>query len=129
MKSQQQDLALLLLRIGTAGLMIPHGWSKLNRLIDGLSSEEGVAFYNWLGIGEMPSLILTIIGELIAPLAVLLGWKCRWGAGLIAFTMAVAAFMVHWSDPLADKEHALLFFFPACALVLMGPGRWSLDRM
>ena len=46
----------------------------------------------------------------------------------MAITMGVAAFMVHWEDPLSDKEHALLFFFPALALVLTGPGKWSIDR-
>jgi putative oxidoreductase len=46
----------------------------------------------------------------------------------MAITMGVAAFMVHWEDPLSDKEHALLFFFPALVLALMGPGKWSLDR-
>ena len=121
------DWGLLALRVGTAGLMIPHGWSKMNKLIRGLTG-EGVEFYNWLGIGDTPSLILTVIGELIAPVLVLIGWKSRWGAALMAITMGVAAFMVHWEDPLSDKEHALLFFFPALALVLMGPGNWSIDK-
>jgi putative oxidoreductase len=107
--------------------MLPHGWQKANRLVNGITG-DGVEFYNWLGIGEMPSLILTVIGELVAPVLVLIGWKSRWGAALMAITMGVAAFMVHWDDPLSDKEHALLFFFPALALVLMGPGKWSLDR-
>ena len=106
------DWGLLALRIGTAGLMLPHGWQKANRLIEGLAAGE-VKFYNWLDIGETPSLILTVIGELVAPVLVLIGWKSRWGAALMAITMGVAAFMVHWEDPLSDKEHALLFFFPA----------------
>ena len=121
------DWGLLALRIGTAGLMLPHGWQKANRLIEGLTAGE-VKFYNWMGIGETPSLILTVIGELIAPVLVLIGWKSRWGAAPMAITMGVAAFMVHWEDPLSDKEHALLFFFPALTLVLTGPGKWSIDR-
>ena len=32
------DYGLLVLRVGTAGLMVPHGWSKLNKLIAGLNS-------------------------------------------------------------------------------------------
>jgi putative oxidoreductase len=122
------DWGLLILRLGTGGLMLPHGWSKLNRLIEGLSSSEGVQFYDWLGIGSTASLALTVLGELVAPLMVVIGWKSRWGAALMSITMGVAAFMVHWEDPLSDKEHALLFFFPAVALAFMGPGKWSLDR-
>ena len=108
--------------------MLPHGWSKLNRLIEGLSSSEGVQFYDWLGIGSTASLALTVLGELVAPLMVVIGWKSRWGAALMSITMGVAAFMVHWEDPLSDKEHALLFFVPDVALAFMGPGKWSLDR-
>ena len=119
------DWGLLALRVGTAGLMIPHGWSKMNKLIRGLTG-EGVEFYNWLGIGDTPSLILTVIGELIAPVLVLIGWKSRWGAALMAITMGVAAFMVHWEDPLSDKEHALLFFFPCAGLGFDGP--WQMEH-
>ena len=122
------DWGLLILRIGTGGLMLPHGWSKLDRLIEGLGSAEGVQFYDWLGIGSTASLVLTVIGELVAPLMVVIGWKSRWGAALMAITMGVAAFMVHWKDALSDKEHALLFFVPAVVLALMGPGKWSFDR-
>ena len=58
------DWGLLVLRIGTAGLLIPHGWGKLNKLIAGLNSADGVQFYNFMGIGETPSLMLTVLGEL-----------------------------------------------------------------
>ena len=95
------DWGLLALRLGTAGLMIPHGWSKMNRLVNGLTG-EGVEFYNWLGIGDTPSLMLTVIGELVAPVLVLIGWKSRWCVALMAITMGVAAFMVDWDDPLND---------------------------
>jgi putative oxidoreductase len=122
------DWGLLILRLGTGGLMLPHGWAKLNRLIEGFSSVEGVQFYDWLGIGSTASLALTVVGELVAPLMIVIGWKSRWGSALLAITMGVAAFMVHWEDPLSDKEHALLFFIPAVALAFMGPGKWSLDR-
>ncbi|MFZ8836570.1 MAG: DoxX family protein [Flavobacteriales bacterium] len=121
------DWGLLILRIGTAGLMLPHGWAKMNKLVNGLTG-DGVEFYNWLGIGETPSLILTVIGELIAPVLVLLGWYSRWGAALMAITMGVAAFMYHWEAPLSEKEHALLFFFPALVIALIGPGSWGFNR-
>ena len=42
-------------------------------------------------------------------------------------TMLVAAFVAHGSDPLADKEHALLYALAFLAVLLLGPGRWSVD--
>jgi putative oxidoreductase len=39
----------------------------------------------------------------------------------------VAAFVAHGSDPLADKEHALLYSLAFLAVLLLGPGCWSVD--
>ena len=51
----KKDLSLLLLRLCAGGLMVPHGWGKLNRLMTGLEAGE-VKFYNWMGIGTEASL-------------------------------------------------------------------------
>ena len=72
------DWGLLVLRIGTAGLLIPHGWGKLNKLITGLTSADGVQFCNWMGMGETPSLMLTVLGEFIAPILILIRFKSCW---------------------------------------------------
>jgi len=89
--------------------MIPHGWAKYERLSHALAADEPVKFMDFLGLGTTVSLALTIFGELIAPALILVGFKTRWMAAPAAFTMLVAAFVAHGSDPLADKEHALLY--------------------
>ena len=123
--SWKDDAALLLLRIGAGGLMVPHGWGKLERLRTGLAEGE-VRFYDWMGLGEEISLGLAVFGELVAPVFIVLGLWTRWMSVPAAITMAVAAFGAHAGDPISDKEHALLFLVPFAVLALMGGGRYSL---
>jgi len=120
-------LGLFLLRAGASLLMIPHGWAKYERLTQALEAGEPVQFMNFLGLGTTVSLALTIFGELVAPVFILAGFKTRWLAAPAAFTMLVAAFVAHGSDPLAEKEHALLYAIAFLAVLFLGPGRWSVD--
>ena len=120
---------LLLLRVGFALLMMPHGLAKLDRYMGSLDSGEPVKFMNFLGLGADVSLLLTIFAELAAPFFLAIGFKSRWFAGIAAFCMAVAAFWAHRDDPLKEKEHALLYFIAFLVLALTGPGRYSLDAL
>ena len=110
----KKDLSLLLLRLCAGGLMVPHGWGKLNRLMDGARMPATCKFYNWMGIGTEASLGLAVFGELVAPAFIVLGLFTRWMSIPAAITMAVAAFGAHAGDPIGDKEHALLFLVPFC---------------
>lgn len=121
------DLGLLLLRAVPSGMMMTHGWPKFNRLMDQWGSEEGVRFYDFMGLGPKVSLALTVMSELVAPAMMVVGWKARWAAVPAAFTMGVAAFVVHGGDPLGDKELALMYFVCFSCVALLGSGRWSLD--
>jgi len=122
-----RSLGLLLLRVVPSGLMMTHGWPKMNRLINQWGSEEGVKFFNFLGLGPEVSLVLTVLAELVAPALMMVGWKTRWAALPAAFTMGVAAFVVHGGDPLGDKEMALLYGVAFSAVGLLGGGAWSVD--
>jgi len=118
------DLGLLILRIGMSGLMLTHGIDKLLAFIDGNTAVAG----NPLGVGTLITSILVIIGEVVGPILVLIGFKTRIGALLTAITMAVAAFIVHGGDPLAKKELALLYLFGFLAIAIMGAGKLSVDK-
>jgi putative oxidoreductase len=119
------DISLLLLRAGISLMMITqHGWGKLEKLLAGGEIE----FYDFLGIGEAPSLALTVLGEVVAPAFVLLGLFTRIAALPAFITMAVAAFMVHAGDPFSDKEHSLMYAIVFLCILLSGPGEYSLDR-
>jgi putative oxidoreductase len=56
-----------------------------------------------------------------------LGLLTRVSSFFIGVTMFVALVGVHWSDPFAGKEKALLFLFIALAFLIKGSGDWSID--
>lgn len=118
------DLGLLLLRLGVGLLMaFSHGFGKVQKLLAG-------APYQWadpIGLGPGLSLFLASGAEFFAALALAAGFLTRLAALPLAFTMAVAAFIVHAHDPFAKKEFALLYMIPFLTLALTGPGRFSLD--
>jgi len=120
-----ERFALPLLRIGCSSLMMIHGFSKLETLL----TEEKPEFYNFLGLGDEISLILAIIGELLAPLFLVFGLQTRLAATVAALTMAVAAFGAHAGDPLEDREHSLLYLIIFVSFVLSGSGRFSADYL
>jgi putative oxidoreductase len=125
MNKTYSDLGLLLLRLGSGLLMIPHGWGKAQWLLSG----EPIEFFNFLGLGDTASLALTVGGELVAPALIVLGVFARWAAIPAAFTMAVAGFWVHAADPIGDKELSLLYFAAYAAIALMGSGKYSLETL
>lgn len=104
--------------------MMIHGISKLEKLVAG----DPIKFYNFFGLGDEISLILAVIGELLAPIMIIIGFQTRFSALIAAVTMAVAAFGAHAGDPLEDREHSLLYLVAFIAITLAGAGRWSLDN-
>lgn len=119
------DLGLLILRVGVGVLMALHGHDKFVNLLAGNSAD----FPDPLGVGPVVSHVLAVGGELFCSLLIALGLVTRPAAlGLIATTLTIVL-GVHAADPLADREHALLFLIPALTLLLTGPGRFSLDAL
>ncbi len=58
-----------------------------------------------------------------------LGLLTRPSAFLVSFTMAVAAFLQHASDPWSKKEMALLYLAIGVMFMLKGAGRFSADHV
>ena len=100
------NIALLILRVVFAGsiMLYGHGLSKFNKLIQG-----DLSFANPIGIGEAPTLILAVFSEFIAPIFIIVGYKTKFFSFFTAATMFVAAFVVHWGDPL-DESKKLYYF-------------------
>lgn len=69
------------------------------------------------------------LAELLGGIFLAAGFLTRPVALALAFTMFVAAFMAHGSDPYGDKELPLLFMVAYLQYLLMGGGRWSMDAL
>ena len=117
------DLGLLVVRLLAGGMMLTHGLPKFDRLlVDG-----PVKFADPFGLGPEISLGMVIFAEVGCSLLVMLGFKTRWATLPLLFTMGMAAFYAHGSDPFSDKELSLLFFTVFLSVLISGSGRFSLD--
>jgi putative oxidoreductase len=116
-------IGLLFLRVFFSGLMLVHGLPKLMNLVQG-----NLKFADPIGIGAVPSLLLAVIGEVVCPLLIIIGFKTRLAAIPAAITMAVAAFIIHGGDAFSSKEKALLYLIAFITIACTGPGKYAVDR-
>ncbi|PCI38045.1 MAG: DoxX family protein [Elusimicrobia bacterium] len=123
-EAKARNIGLLILRVGV-GLMMAfsHGLGKVQKFMAG-------GPYNWadpIGIGAGPSLFLAGGAEFFCSLALTVGFLTRLVSIPLAFTMAVAAGIVHASDPFKKQEFTLLYLIAYITLFFVGPGRYSID--
>ena len=127
--STQQDLGKLVLRIVLSVLILLHGISKLRHglgAIEGMVTAHGLPAFVAYGV---------LVGEVLAPLLLLLGWISRVGAALVAVNMLFAFALAHMGQLARLNEQggwALelqgMYLATAIAIALLGPGRYSLGR-
>ena len=104
MKKASIDFGLLLMRVGFSVGMMTHGYGKFLKVIQG-----NFEFGDPIGIGPTFSLILAAIGEFIAPILIILGWKTRLATIFPTLTMLVAFAIAHDGDPFSRKEKAFVY--------------------
>jgi putative oxidoreductase len=97
-----------------------------------------VGYFTKLGF-PAPELftVLAIVVEIGAGLALLVGWKTRWAAWLLALFVLIATFMAHrfWEFDAAQQANQMNHFLKNLAIIggllfvaAFGPGRNSVDR-
>ncbi len=129
------DIAKLLVRIMIGWVMLPYG-------ID--YAKDGLDFiFEVLKNNGLPSFLAygVLVGELVAPILVLIGWLSRIGGALIAFTMFMSIVLAHrdiafqynefggWSIALnamlANGGLAIFFGGAGKYSVSRGKGKWD----
>lgn len=117
----------LVLRLAVGGLMLPHGLHKLMHGVDGIAALLAVkGLPTWLAYGAL-------LGEVAAPLLLLLGLYSRAAGLIVVLHMLVALWLAHMghlhqftSGGGWRLELQAFFLMGAAAIALMGADRFSL---
>lgn len=116
------NFGMLLSRLIAGVLMMNHGYDKLVKF-----AELKSGFIDILGLGSSFSLAMTIFAEFFCALFVIIGLFTRISVIPLIVVMAVAAFKVHHADLLGEGEAATLYLGYFLLLLIVGPGRISVD--
>ena len=82
---------------------------------------------NFLGIGSTVSLVLVVFAEVICSSLLVLGLLSRFAALVLVILTAVIVFKSAHGNIFGEGEKATLFLLGFLALLLVGPGRYSVD--
>ena len=125
------DAGKLLLRLALAGILLFHGVYKLTHGVEWIKPR--------LAQVDLPGALAygTYLAEVLAPLLLIVGYRVRLAALLIAFDMCMAIGLVlrhqlFALSPTAGGGWAIelqaLILFAAVAVALLGGGRYGVDR-
>lgn len=117
-------IGFTLLRMFTGVGMVTHGLGKLP------PSPQFIEFVGKIGF-PLPFVFgwAASLAEFGGGLLLIFGLLTRPAAASVFFTMLVAYFGVHFSDPFAKQEPALLYGFLALCFLFAGAGDYSLDAL
>jgi putative oxidoreductase len=121
------NAAMLLLRLGMGILIMHHGYQKLMNFDKILHTPPG--FMNFLGIGSTMSLALVVFAEFFCGLFISIGLFTRLSSIPLIITMCVALFKVHNNEVFGAGEAATLYLTGFLVLLIVGPGKVSVDGM
>jgi putative oxidoreductase len=118
----------LILRLALGITVLLHGIAKVGGGIGFISTVVAKA--------GLPSFIAygVYVGELLAPILLIVGWYSRAAAIVIALNMLFAIGLVHQAELFAlgqsggwALELQGMFLFTAIAIALLGPGRFAVN--
>jgi len=121
------DVGRLVLRVALGVLMLLHGYAKIKGGIDpiiGMITQRGLPVFVAFGV---------YIGEVIAPILMIVGLYTRAAALVVAVNMLFAVGLAHMGQLFSmtkqggwSLELQGMFLFAALAVMFLGAGRYSL---
>lgn len=123
------DIGKLVLRVSLSLMLLLHGIAKLDHGVAWIAAAlQGMGLPGFFAYG-------VFVGEIIAPLMVLVGYQMRIGAMLIVGNMFVALILAHRGEFFSLNatggwaiELQAFYLFVALALFFLGPGKYALRR-
>jgi putative oxidoreductase len=127
------NLAALILRAGLGGLLAGHGAQKLFGSFEGPGLEGTSGFMEMLGLRPgRPWAVLAGVSEFGGGVLTLLGLLNPLGPISVIGSMAMATATAHRGKPIwvteGGAELPITNIAASTALILNGPGKYSLDR-
>ena len=125
---QNKDIGLLIQRISIGILILFHGIANLTSNYSFIKN-----LLNDMGIPEFVAYSV-FIGEIIAPILIIIGFRARMASLVLAFNMLTAILMAHSSDIFTLNQFGGwgielqgLYLFGAIIIFLLGAGKYAVS--
>lgn len=128
MSKPTDDIGKLILRLGVGGMMLFHGVAKLINL-------ESLGFIkSRLQTVDLHPVVAygVYLGEIVAPILIIIGLYSRFGGLLVFVNMIFAIFLVHADELLQLTNHGgwqlelqMFYLLGGLLILLMGSGRYA----
>jgi putative oxidoreductase len=124
-----ENIARLILRLAVGGMMLFHG---INKAIHGIGFIKGL-----VSAQGLPEAIAygVYVGEILAPIFLIIGWKSRFWAAVIAFNMIAVLYLTHMADFFKLGAHGawavelpMFYLTGALVIILLGSGKYAIMR-
>ncbi len=125
LNSLDADTGKLIIRLSVGGLMLFHGIAKIMH-------PGSLEFIGGMLAGySLPAILAygVYIGEIVAPLMLIAGYKARIGGVIIVLNMLFAIVLAHSGDLFSLSEHGgwmielqMFYLLSALAIVFLGSG-------
>lgn len=118
------DCGMLLLRVAVSlEIAIVHGFKKIGV---GVSQAENIP--NPLHLPGAFNNAFAIAANIVFPFFVLIGLFTRLSTLPTLAVTLTGYFVVHWNDPLLEKDTPFIYSLIFLIILILGPGKYSVDN-
>jgi putative oxidoreductase len=123
------NIGKLLLRLMLGGMLLFHG---IDKALHGIAFLKGI-----MHVHGLPEALAygVFVGEILAPIFLIIGWQSRVWAGVIVVNMAFAVYLTQWSAMLKLGEHGawavetpMFYLLSALVVMFLGSGKYAISR-